>query len=80
MREFLTLYMPWLLSVITIYQMKVTGDKRTIAWLIMIFNQAMWLIWIVCAETWGLIPMNIALWVMAIRNYRKWKQAEEVNG
>lgn len=77
MKEFFTLYLPWLLSAVTIYQMKVTGDKRRAAWLILLVNQALWLLWIVCAEAWGLIPMNLALWGMGVRNYRKWRAEDE---
>jgi len=70
-------YMPWLLSVITIYQIKMAGDKRTAAWLVLTSNQALWLIWIICSGTWGLVPMNICLWIVGIRNYRKWAREEK---
>jgi hypothetical protein len=36
-------------------------------------NQLLWLIWIVVTGTWGLIPLNIALWVVYGRNHLKWK-------
>jgi hypothetical protein len=29
-------------------------------------------VWIVMTGTWGLLPMNVALWIVYARNLRKW--------
>jgi hypothetical protein len=66
---------------ITIYSLILLGDKKKIGWTITVVNQAFWLIWIVAAEMWGMIPMNLALSITSIRNYRKWKnEALDFNG
>ncbi len=65
-------YFPWLLSVITIYTMFLAGEQKSFTWLVGLLNQALWLIWIIASESWGLIPMNIALWVVYYRNHVKW--------
>ena len=65
-------YLPWLLSVITIYMTVLAGNKHRYAWAVGLGNQALWLIWIAYMEAWGLVPMNIALWVVYIRNHLKW--------
>lgn len=75
MRETLTIYMPWLLSVITIYMTVLAGNKTRWAWAIGICNQALWLIWIVASQSWGLLPMNAALWIVYGRNHLKWMRA-----
>jgi hypothetical protein len=48
------------------------GNKNRHAWAIGLANQALWLIWIVASESWGLIPMNAALWIVYARNHLKW--------
>lgn len=70
-------YLPWLLSAITIYMNVLAGNKRSGAWAIGLGNQALWLLWIVLTGTWGLLPMNIALWIVYARNLRKWSGEEK---
>lgn len=65
-------YLPWLLSVITIYTMFLAGDRKPYTWAIGLANQALWLVWIIASESWGLIPMNAALWFVYARNHIKW--------
>lgn len=65
-------YLPWLLSAITIWMNVLAGSKHNSAWLVGLINQALWLVWIVATQTWGLVPMNIALWVVYGRNHRRW--------
>lgn len=68
-------YLPWLLSAITIYMTVLAGNKSRHAWLIGFGNQALWFIWIFTVGAWGLLPMNIALWVVYGRNHLKWRSA-----
>ncbi len=72
MEELIIQYLPWLLSAITIYSMLLAGNKKKGAWAVGLVNQFLWLIWIVLSSAWGLLPMNIALWVVYSRNYIKW--------
>ena len=66
-------YLPWLLSAITLWMTLLAGNLHRGAWLVGLPNQALWLVWIVASSTWGLIPLNIALWVVYWRNHRKWQ-------
>lgn len=77
MRETLVFYMPWLLSAITIYMTILAGNKTRWAWAIGLVNQALWLVWIVASASWGLLPMNIALWIIYGRNHWKWMRAAQ---
>jgi len=70
--ELIRLYLPWLLSAITIYSMWLAGERSKNTWLIGLANQALWLLWIVATRAWGLLPMNIALWIVYGRNHLKW--------
>jgi len=50
------------------------GNKHPRAWLIGLGNQLLWLIWICVVGAWGLLPMNIALWIVYGRNHLKWNR------
>jgi hypothetical protein len=78
MRENVVAYLPWLLSVITIWMTVLAGNKHPTAWLVGLANQALWLGWIVASSAWGLLPMNIALWIVYGRNHWKWNTASNV--
>lgn len=68
-------YLPWLLSAITIWMTVLAGNKHRLAWAVGLANQALWLVWIVASASWGLLPMNIALWIIYGRNHLKWSMA-----
>lgn len=68
-------YLPWLLSAITIWMTVLAGNVCRRAWLVGLVNQALWLVWIVATGTWGLIPLNVVLWVVYTRNHLKWRAA-----
>lgn len=70
----ISLYFPWLLSAITIYMMVMAGNLHKKAWMLGMLNQALWLIWILATSQWGFLPMNIALWVVCIRNHLAWNK------
>lgn len=65
---------PYILSAITIYMFVLAGNKSKYAWAVGLGNQALWLIWIIISATWGLLPMNLALWVVYARNHLKWNK------
>lgn len=66
--------LPWLLSAITIWMTVLAGNKHKLAWLVGLANQALWFTWIVASGTWGMLPMNLALWVVYSRNHFKWSK------
>lgn len=70
----MTEYLPWLLSAITIWMTLLAGNKHPQAWAVGLCNQALWLVWIVASETWGMLPMNASLWFMYARNHFKWSK------
>lgn len=65
-------HLPWLLSAITIYMTILAGNKTRHAWLVGLGNQALWLVWIIATGAWGLLPMNLTLWVVYARNHMRW--------
>lgn len=75
MSDIVRVYLPWLLSAITIYMTVLAGNKSSNSWLFGLANQALWLIWIIATASWGLLPMNFALWIVYWRNHLKWRKA-----
>lgn len=73
MRETITIVFPWMLSVITITSLVRAGDGKQDAWIIALIGNFLWLVYIIAASAWGLLPMNLALWYVYGRNYRKWQ-------
>lgn len=70
----LTATLPWLMSALTIYMTLLAGNKNPKAWAFGLVNQGLWLVFIVHTETWGLLPMNAALWVVYARNHVRWNK------
>ena len=68
-------FLPYLMSALTIYMTLLAGNRSRYAWLVGLVNQALWLVWIIATASWGLLPMNIALWVVYGRNHLKWRNA-----
>lgn len=66
-------HLPWLLSAITIWMTLLAGNKHKSAWVVGLINQALWLVWIIASETWGLLPLTVALSIVYVRNYVKWR-------
>ena len=77
MKNIIITYLPYLLSGITIYTMFFAGNKKRHAWLVGLGGQLLWLLWIVLSGSWGLLPMNIALWIVYGRNYLKWSDSSQ---
>ena len=75
MLSFLTTYGPWALSATTVFMLFLAGSKHRHTWLVGLASQALWLVWIIASGTWGLLPGNIALWVVYLRNHMKWRAA-----
>lgn len=73
MTHTIVVYLPWLLSAITIWMTLLAGNMSRMAWPVGMANQALWLVWILASSNWGMLPMNIALTVVCWRNYVKWK-------
>lgn len=73
MTDAIRIYLPWLLSAITIWMTLLAGNLHRSAWLVGLGNQSLWLVWIIATGTWGLIPLNIALWIVYVHNHWKWR-------
>ena len=65
----------WIMSGITIFTMWFAGDKKKLAWKLGLINQALWLYFIYDKQSWGLLPMTIAMIIIYTRNLYKWSKS-----
>jgi len=74
MKDLIVLIVPWLTSAVAISMMWMTGNKDRRGWALSLFSQVLWLVFIITSKTWGLLPLNIAMWYLSIRNFIKWSK------
>lgn len=77
-RQLAVLILPWVLSSLTITMTVMTGNKHSKSWLVGLASQLLWTTWILLSQTWGLIPLNLTLWVLYYRNHQKWSKENKV--
>jgi hypothetical protein len=70
----LLLVLSLLTSAGTLTFMWANGSKKRWSWLVSLGNQPLWLAIIWLTQAWGLIPLNLAMIVLAIRGWFKWKK------
>lgn len=68
--------MPWFMSAITLWMTHLQGRKSWKAWAFGLVNQLLWLAFAISTQTWGLLPLNAGLWILYVRNLRKWYDDE----
>lgn len=64
-------------GLMTLLSMWLAGLKRKEAWVVGLLNQVFWVAFIVIFETWGLIPLTIALIFLFTRNYLLWEKEQK---
>lgn len=76
--EILAQQLPWLLSFLSLVMSVLTGNKWRHVWAFGLGIQCVWVVWIVAAQTYGFLPLCLALFVIYARNHIKWRTAEEI--
>lgn len=66
--------LPLITSTLTVYNMYLAGNKDRRAWILGLFNQILWLAFIISFKAWGLLPLTVALTFMYSRNLIKWSK------
>lgn len=64
--------MDWIISAMTIAAMELAVRKHWSTWVLTLFNQVLWLIFILGHQSWGLLPLNLFMWFMAVRGLCVW--------
>jgi hypothetical protein len=73
-RQDLVAYMPWGMSLLTIYGYWVIGNKNWRSWYVPLVTQVLWFFWIALSGNWGFLPAAFFLTAIAIRNLLKWRR------
>lgn len=71
---FIRHHFTWVLSAATISMAYLSGIRHPRTWEVAMVGQACWSLWIFVREDWGLVPMNVVLWYLYIKNYFQWKK------
>ena len=74
-KNLITQYLPYFISVLTLYTVKITGDKNKNAWILTMLNQMLWLLWIFVSGNSGFIILNLGIIYLSVVNHFKWKKA-----
>lgn len=67
--------LPWFLSAVTIVEAWLAGNRWRYVWLLALFNCALWTWWTFLSRQWGMMPLNLFMAIIAIRNHIKWNEA-----
>lgn len=70
---------PLILSVNTLTVMWLVGNKRTLGWTLALIGQAVWFLFIVVFEAWGLLPLAVGLTVVYSRNLWHWWRITQID-
>lgn len=74
MRELIQIYLPWLLSGLSMAHFILVGNLWRWSWVFGLCCQVLWLTWIICTgpKALGFLPLTLALFVIYTRNHFKW--------
>lgn len=61
------------ISILTIITMWLAGDKHEFAPVMGLIAETGWFVWIISYHHWGLLLLNIVLFVLYARMYKKWR-------
>lgn len=70
-------HMTWAMSVMTIWSSWLAGGKSLLTQKVKLVGQVLWTIWVFGSQTWGLVPLNIAMWFLILRAYTMWKADDD---
>jgi hypothetical protein len=66
--------MDWVVGATTLICVELMIRRKWYAWCFSIGNQFVWLTYIVVAEQWGLLPLNLVLFVQNTRGLIAWRR------
>jgi hypothetical protein len=69
----------WVLAVSGVAGIYFVGKKTLWGWFVLLFNEAIWIIYAVITEQYGFIVSAIAYGVVYIKSYLHWKEDANVH-
>lgn len=67
-------YVQLVISVGILTSAILNGNVKIAGWITLMVIQTVFLTYVVITKQWGLIPQNVGMWLIALRNYRRWKK------
>lgn len=64
---------PWATSAFTLWAMWLLSKKRWEGWVVGLVNQILWIATAVLFETWGLLPLTVALIYVYTKGLIAWR-------
>ena len=65
--------MAWVLSIFTLANMWLAGSKNRWTWHVGLAGQALWFVFIIGTEQWGLMLGAVGITFVMIRNWMLWR-------
>lgn len=70
--------LPWVTSAFTLVGMWLLAEKRWQGWVVGLVNQVFWIWTTVVFQTWGFIPLTVALVVIYRRGLYRWRRDADI--
>lgn len=74
MKHSLVVWMPYAISIISIYVLIIAGKKHPFTWHFAVIEQLLWITWILISKNYGLLPITIFVLISCIRNIFLWRE------
>ena len=72
-------YWSWILAAIGVSGIYFVGRKTIWGWLVLLFNEAIWIAFAVVTEQYGFIVSAVAYAAVYIRSYLHWREDSNVH-
>ena len=72
-------YWSWILAAIGVSGIYFVGRKTIWGWLVLLFNEAIWIAYALVTEQYGFIVSAVAYAVVYIRSYLRWREDSNVH-
>lgn len=66
----------WILAICGITGTIIVGTKNKLGWVVLFFNETLWLIYATQSKQYGFYLGSIAYMAVYIKNHRSWAKAE----
>lgn len=63
----------WVLTVVSIFGVWLTGRNPRAGWIFAVFNQQIWLTWALATGQWGFAVQSVAFSLVYARNLWRWR-------
>ena len=66
----------WILAICGITGTLIIGNKNKLGWVVLFFNETLWLVYATHTKQYGFYLGSIAYMTVYIKNHRSWTKAE----